>query len=190
MFTEDEKRERQKASHTRWMANPENRRRRNEASRQWALDNPERVRQNKRKPETVAKKKAYRRRPEVKKAQQAYENNRLRDPAKRAERLYASAKGRAKKFGVPFAITVADVATLLERGTCAYTGMAFDFSGPPIGLRKNPWSPSLDQIEPRKGYVQGNVEITSVWWNLAKNEWPPEVNQAAIRGLNRLQLRL
>jgi len=29
----------------------------------------------------------------------------------------------------------------------------------------------------------GNIEIVSTWWNLAKNEWPLEVNQAAIEGL-------
>lgn len=171
--------------HQRWINKPGNREKRRATSRAWHAANPDRVKELKKKPQTVANKKAYRLRPEVKVAERARETTRLRDPKKRVGRLIASAKNRATRFKLPFLITMADVQSLLDAGFCPYTGQTFDFSGPLKGLRKNPWSPSIDRIKPELGYVCGNVEVVSTWYNLAKNQWPPEVMQAAIIGLKR-----
>lgn len=93
----------------------------------------------------------------------------------------------AKKRGWEISITVEDVEKLL-RGTpsCPYTGRPIDFSLPTVKGKRNPWGPSLDRIDSTKGYVPGNVEVTSVWWNVAKNDWTPDVMQAALSGLRRV----
>lgn len=174
-----------KERHARWIAKPGNKERRAAASKAWALANPDRARELKKKPETLANKKAHRQRPEVKAAERLRDRARLRNPLQRASRFLSAARGRAAKFGVPFALTIEEVQTLMAPGFCPYTGVRFDFTGPLAGLRKNPWSPSIDRVEPSLGYVAGNVEIVSTWYNLAKNQWPPEVMRTAIVGLKR-----
>lgn len=92
----------------------------------------------------------------------------------------------AKKRGKEFTITVADVETLLRAtSTCPYTGQPLDFSVSETKGWRSPWAPSLDRVDNSKGYVLGNLEITSVWWNTAKHHWTPDVMRTAIDGLLR-----
>src|SRR6201988_771076 len=75
----------------------------------------------------------------------------------RARQMVAAAKGRAKRDSVPFGLDeedVAFVAVALESGICALSGLKFEI--PPKG--KGPYTPSLDRIEPNKGYVKGNIK--------------------------------
>ena len=63
----------------------------------------------------------------------------------------ASAKAR----GIPFTLKVADVKAVWT-GRCAVTGLPFDVRKG-VGKGPRPFSPSLDRIRPRTGYVPGNI---------------------------------
>lgn len=78
-----------------------------------------------------------------------------------------SAKARAKKAGIPFAIKAADI-TVPEY--CPILGMKL--ARGKIGDREN--SPSLDRLIPELGYVPGNVAVISFRANRFKNDAGPE----------------
>lgn len=73
-----------------------------------------------------------------------------------------NAKWRAKKDGVPFTITYADFDI---PAACPVLGIAIKRG---VG-RVSDNSPSLDRIEPAKGYVPGNVEVISFRANTLKS---------------------
>lgn len=84
---------------------------------------------------------------------QAYKE---RNP-KKTWALYAKrdAKNRAVKKNVPFEITTAYILSILT-DTCPIYGTEFKWIGNGKIL---PTSPSLDRIDPAKGYVEGNLVI-------------------------------
>ena len=131
-------------------------------------------------PEYVARRKEQRakQRDQIK----TYNQMRYYDPSKKPRELFYRARNRARQKGHDFDLTEEYVATLMT-DTCPYTKMPFDFSPKSQDLWRNPWAPSLDRIDSSKGYVQGNVEVVSTWWNSAKSEWPPQVMEAALAGL-------
>lgn len=73
------------------------------------------------------------------------------------------AKVRARHRGIEFTITAADV-TIPEH--CPYLGIRLQF-----GEKGRPrfCSPSLDRIDPSKGYVPGNVRVISYMANAMKS---------------------
>ncbi len=72
--------------------------------------------------------------------------------------LINSAKDRAKKNDIPFDITEADV-EIPE--VCPYLKTPF--------VRGTMYAASVDRIDPRLGYVKGNIEVISRKANLMKN---------------------
>jgi hypothetical protein len=36
---------------------------------------------------------------------------------------------------------------------------------------RDPWSPSVDKIDPTKGYTKDNVQIVSWWYNVSKQQF-------------------
>lgn len=48
--------------------------------------------------------------------------------------------------------------------------MAFDLTP----KRRNPFAPSLDQVDPGTGYTAWNIRVVSVIVNTAMNEWGEE----------------
>lgn len=98
----------------------------------------------------------------------------------RPKELWKKAKQRAVKSKREFNITVQDVERLLALSArCPYTGVLYDNSK----RGRNPWASSLDRKDSTRGYTLDNLEVTSVWWNLAKNSWNAEVTRAALCGL-------
>jgi hypothetical protein len=73
------------------------------------------------------------------------------------------AKHRATRAGVPFTITEADVVVPTH---CPALGIPL---APNAGIA-GPNSPSLDRINPRKGYVPGNVVVISMKANRIKSD--------------------
>ncbi len=87
---------------------------------------------------------------------------RLRHPART---MLAAAKARAAKKGIEFSITVADI-TVPE--VCPYLGLELvSHAGTGQGQAD---SPSLDRINPERGYVPGNVEVISLRANTLKGD--------------------
>jgi hypothetical protein len=86
------------------------------------------------------------------------------------EVMLYGARRRAKRFNVPFTITVEDI-EIPDR--CPVFG--FTFIGPPKTIGSDTAvmrSPSLDRIVPRLGYVPGNVQVISLKANLLKSSRP------------------
>lgn len=91
--------------------------------------------------------------------------------------LIKGAKVRAAKKGVAFDLDghVADVQALIDAGTCQLTGLPFDLESPAA------WnSPSLDRIEPDKGYTWGNVRVICHAMNCALGTWGEDVLRRVI----------
>jgi len=82
-----------------------------------------------------------------------------------------AARHRAKIAGVPCTITIDYLMDLWEtqEGLCSVSGLPFSF-------RKskwftNPYSPSIDRILPKYGYVENNVRFTLTAVNVSLNIW-------------------
>jgi hypothetical protein len=80
----------------------------------------------------------------------------------RANVLLQAAKTRARKRDQAFTITMDWVERKLLAGVCEATGV-------PLTLDAGtPWSPSLDKIDPEKGYTPENTRIVTWFYNRAK----------------------
>lgn len=77
--------------------------------------------------------------------------------------LLQSAKQRAKKKGIAFAITAADVKI---PKLCPALGVKLVVTG---GGKAGPASPSIDRIRPELGYVPGNIAVISYLANCIKS---------------------
>lgn len=88
---------------------------------------------------------------------------------KRAMCLVASARTRARKRGLSFSLTEADIAHFqdtIDKGHCELSGVAFTLVG-----GRSATSPSLDRIVPSLGYVSGNVRVVCHALNAGMGDW-------------------
>lgn len=86
------------------------------------------------------------------------------------------ARGRAKRAGIPFAITEEDI-VIPKR--CPVLGIPLK-RGSGIGGAL-PSSPSIDRIDPTQGYVPGNVIVVSHRANTIKGDaTPAEMRAVAV----------
>ncbi len=76
------------------------------------------------------------------------------------------AKGRSRKFGVPFDIQLEYLESLwkAQAGKCLLSGLEFEPAPSPL-------SASLDRIVPNLGYVRGNVRFVVLILNIGMNKW-------------------
>lgn len=86
-------------------------------------------------------------------------------------RLNTSIKNRCKKYGHDFDLTDDFLLDLMKKQNCRcpYTNLPFEFT-----RTKSERAPSLDRIDPSKGYVQSNVEWVCWAINRAKGEMTKE----------------
>ena len=85
--------------------------------------------------------------------------------------LFLEARSRAKTRGVDFTIELEDIPPMGE--LCPLLGLPF-----PSGEERNGvTSPSLDRIDPSKGYVPGNVWIVGRRANMVKNDGTAEEHE-------------
>lgn len=75
-----------------------------------------------------------------------------------------SARERAQRFSLPIDIDKDYVRSIVP-SVCPVFGTPFEF----IGKKLRPESPSLDRIDPSKGYTRGNVAIISLRANAIKS---------------------
>ena len=86
----------------------------------------------------------------------------------RAYLVWKRAKDRAQKRNLEFNITRSQIVGWLTVGTCQATGLKLDLK---FGTDKlNPLGPSLDRINPKLGYVYGNVRLVCWLFNRAKGD--------------------
>lgn len=88
---------------------------------------------------------------------------RERHKAHPEHRLLQHAKLRAKKFGLPFNLTLADISV---PNRCPALGIPLAVNS---GCGPGDNSPTVDRIIPAKGYVRGNVIVVSFLANRIKS---------------------
>lgn len=86
-----------------------------------------------------------------------------------AGRIVTGSKKRAREYKIPHTIT-ADYVRNIITDTCPVFGVKFNF----LGFYNNENSPSIDRLDPKLGYVQGNVAIISRKANVIKNAYRSE----------------
>lgn len=86
----------------------------------------------------------------------------------RAYELWHGAKSRASNRKIEFSISRYFIESAIKIGHCAVTGMPFDLSLK--DKRMGSFSPSIDRIDPRLGYVDGNVQVVCWIYNRAKGD--------------------
>lgn len=90
---------------------------------------------------------------------------RSRDPA---SYLFSLAKGRARRNGIEFSISRDDI---VIPDTCPVLGIPIKFD--PATPRSDQ-TPTLDRLDPSKGYVPGNVVVMSWRANRLKSDALPD----------------
>lgn len=85
-----------------------------------------------------------------------------------------TAKKRAAKRGMEYTLAHDDLRRMYDAGACAISGVAFSTWKPASAFR-SPWVPSLDRIDPSKGYTPDNTRLVCAAVNLAMNEWGEDV---------------
>ena len=84
-------------------------------------------------------------------------------PRIRASGLLSGAKKRAQKAGLEFSLDLDWVAERVGRGVCEASGLPFN-----LVTGRDPFAPSLDRIDPTKGYIKDNVQVVVWCYNSAK----------------------
>lgn len=166
----------------------EKRRKHNERVARWAAKNPEKAKEVRRRAvekynaanaeKVAAQRREYRAKNKELRARawgEWYDANKEKVRAKDRERrhgspelklkyLLQSAKGRAKKKGITFDVTVDDVSTPTH---CPLLGVKLIYTGSKMHTEN---SASIDRIDSNLGYVKGNVWVVSRRANVIKND--------------------
>lgn len=83
--------------------------------------------------------------------------------------MLRSAKHRAKRQGIPFDLTLADI---VIPEICPVLGVPLVCNAGTGSAKQD--SPSLDKIVPELGYVKGNIQVVSYLANVMKHDATPE----------------
>ena len=131
----------------------------NRNTRLWRKKNKKRVKKTN---DEYYKKHGERLKKEQNKREAMYRKTKKLDFNYRKNKLFWSAKHRAKIKKLKFNITQNDV---VFPKVCSVLGIKIDYKG-----KRNAYNiPSLDRINPKKGYVKGNVRVISNRANFLKN---------------------
>lgn len=84
--------------------------------------------------------------------------------------MWASSRNRAEDKGWAFDLTPEWIQPKLEAGVCEATGLPLELSGGDFKGYGHfrPWTPSMDRIDPTKGYTTDNVMVVCWMYNQAK----------------------
>ena len=98
----------------------------------------------------------------------------LDNPDMMFKRALNSAKNRATNRVMPFNITVEYLVNLFSEqgGRCFYSGLKMNVVKKDAGKTHDPFKMTLDCIDPKKGYVPGNIVWCSYCVNSMKQKMP------------------
>lgn len=102
------------------------------------------------------------------------QKNFLMSPKGRAYNLRRGAIFRAKKFNLPFNLSIDWVYEKILTGSCEVTGLPLELiTKETYGTINNiqPFSPCIDRIVPELGYVESNCRIVCNIFNQCKMHW-------------------
>lgn len=100
----------------------------------------------------------------------------------RAVKLWHRAKSRNKPN---FQITKIWVRKKLERGYCEVTGIEFNYDKHKPHYNANPFAPSLDRVDCKKGYTYENTQVVIWGYNVAKSYLDPDDFKKLYDGIGR-----
>lgn len=101
---------------------------------------------------------------------------------KRAASIYRAAKLKGVPVGFTTVMAMATYVQSIAPSKCPVFNRKFVERG--AGF--SPWSPSIDKIDPRLGYVRGNIQVISMMANAMKrNATPAQLRQFAEWVLNK-----
>lgn len=123
-------------------------------NRDWLLENQRKVEEDKRKDPDYCKK--------------SNEYWRMYTRKNYEARTLASIKSKCKRYNIPFNLEISDI---VIPETCSKTGIKLV-----VHTERGKYidTPSIDRIIPELGYVKGNIQIVSYWYNIAKFTWKEE----------------
>lgn len=87
--------------------------------------------------------------------------------------LFYSSRTRAASKSLDHDLTLEYILAQVRKGFCARTGVAFKSGGSDYSDR-NPDTPSIDRIDPTKGYTKDNVQFVTWHYNQAKGRFSDE----------------
>ena len=98
---------------------------------------------------------------------------RLKTVDGRAEMLYQGLLTRSKGWRNLVDLDREWIAERIRPGACQVTGIPFEFV---LGNRadENLWTPSVDKIDPERGYTRNNCRVVVTLYNRAKQVWTDE----------------
>lgn len=109
------------------------------------------------------------------------------DIGHRSYLLWRRAKDRASKRNLKFSISRDQVKNWLQLGFCQVTGLKFDLCFDDDKM--NPLAPSLDRIDPKIGYVDGNVQMVCWVYNRAKGDGSADDVLLLVEAMNAIKIR-
>lgn len=124
----------------------------------------------------------YHRRQDVKAKQLARYHKKAATPEGHITLLITAAKGRAKRYGREFDITLEDLKPF--PAVCPLLGIDLKYGINETGQRND--SPSIDRIDSKRGYVRGNVHIISSRANALKSDATADELRRIADNLDRL----
>ena len=111
-------------------------------------------------------------------------------PRRRTTLLRDHARSRAKKSKLEFDLSREWVVNELNRGTCAVTGIPFDLNVGHGSDVHNKYAPTIDRINPGRGYTKDNCQVVIYAYNTAKGQWSHEDVMTMARTLAARELGL
>jgi hypothetical protein len=92
----------------------------------------------------------------------------------KAKSILTSMRRRSKEKGFDRPeFTVVEIAKIIENGRCVKTGIPFQFSK--TEFHSNPWTPTPDRIDSKKGYTKENVQWVCFMYNALKGQYTEEL---------------
>ena len=86
--------------------------------------------------------------------------------------LYHASKLRSQEKGIEFDLTVELIHGLILKGMCPRTGFKFEIENKGSDYsNRSPYTPSIDKINPSKGYTKDNIQVVCWWYNFAKQRY-------------------
>jgi len=100
------------------------------------------------------------------------------------EGIRASSIAGAKARNLSFDLVMHDLVRLANkaRGKCMLTGIAWDYKTLSQKSNRAPWKPSLDRIDPNRGYEFENVRLVCIAVNIALSDFGDEVFMRLAQG--------
>lgn len=88
-----------------------------------------------------------------------------RRPKNIARSLLQAARRRSLDYQIACELTVDWIVQKIEQGVCPATGHRFSLEP------RSPWRPSIDRLEPSRGYVPDNCQVVCCIYNFAKHSY-------------------